>query len=83
MELLSNLVRMTTNWKDVTEADPLPQRCSRGKIGRFANLTKSRIPLYLLGFLVIGRAGIAQLAEHLLHKQRVAGSNPVSRSILG
>ena len=27
-----------------------------------------------------GDAGVAQLAEHLLPKQRVAGSNPVSRS---
>ena len=26
------------------------------------------------------RAGVAQLAEHLLPKQRVAGSNPVPRS---
>ena len=29
---------------------------------------------------MMARAGIAQLVEHLLPKQRVAGSSPVSRS---
>ena len=29
----------------------------------------------------LGRAGIAQLVEHLLPKQRVGGSSPLSRSI--
>jgi hypothetical protein len=32
--------------------------------------------------LVITSAGVAQLVEHQLPKLRVAGSNPVSRSIL-
>ncbi len=32
--------------------------------------------------IILYRAGIAQVVEHLLPKQRVAGSNPVSRSSL-
>jgi hypothetical protein len=32
--------------------------------------------------MLIERAGIAQLVEHQLPKLRVAGSNPVARSIM-
>jgi hypothetical protein len=34
-------------------------------------------------FSAVGRAGVAQLVEHLICNQRVGGSNPFASSTLG
>ena len=48
-----------------------------------AYLTSTRLPIKCASFVVLAAdtsAGIAQLVEHLLAKQKVASSNLVSRS---
>ena len=60
-----------------------PARMRAGSAGRAGHRACARFPLGVAtaeSQPSLADAGVAQSAEHLLPKQRVAGSNPVSRS---